>query len=480
MPQTTDRRLVVLCQSSVAGVLDMDMNGPLSFAYDDAYAGPGLSVSLPRDGRMIGGNAVSAWFEGLSPDACETRAGMAIDAGNKHGANSAFGPLSDYGMDLPGATQVTAEDNIDAVLTRPSKCKRISRHAMGKRLRSMIDDGGHTKEPWSHGDGHWSLGGNQGKIAVMEKDGEYYACEGNVPSTIIIRPGIKGLEDEALVECMSMRLAHNCGLSIAPTHMGCFDDIDAIVIDGYDRMRIGDMIYRLHQEDVCQALSIHPSKKYAADGGPSATTTMSLLSRDETGTSLQRLYDALIFNCLIGATDAHAKNCSLIHDHDNSVFLAPLYDIATVTPYMTNWEEYKVAMGIGNDARIGRLRGSMMARFAKTTGINTQWAKDRTLEIADRTKRDIEPTMDEFTNPPHADRIASAMRPRIGLLCDACMQSIDANGKKCLHPRLVKAVPLSRHMDKTIGQNDGMIWVEPHMRGNTFIHGCWRHARKTR
>lgn len=405
---------------------------------------------------------------------------MAIDAGNKHGANSAFGLLSDYGMDLPGAIQVTAEDNIDAALTRPSKYKRISRHAIGKRLRSMMDDGDHTKKSWSHGNEHWSLGGDQGKIAVMEKDGEYYACEGSVPSAIIIKPGIKGLGDEALVECMSMRLAHNCGLSVAPVHMGSFDDINAIVIDRYDRMRIGSTICRLHQEDVCQALPIHPSRKHAEDGGPSATTIMSLLSRDETGTSLQRFYDAPIFNCLIGATDAHAKNYSLTHDHDNSVFLAPLYDIATVTPYMINGEEYKVAMGIGSDARTGRPRGSMMARFAKTTGTNTQWAEDRALEIADRTKRDIEPTMGEFTNHPHADRIASAMQPRIGLLCDACMQNVDANGKKCLHPRLVKAVPLSRHMDKTIGQNDGTIWVEPHMRGNTFIHGYWRHARKTR
>ena len=49
-------------------------------------------------------------------------------------------------------------------------------------------------------------------------------------------------------------------------------------------------------------------------------------------TAVVRLLDALIFNWVIGGTDAHAKNYSLLLA-GRRLQLAPLYDLASALPY---------------------------------------------------------------------------------------------------------------------------------------------------
>ena len=49
---------------------------------------------------------------------------------------------------------------------------------------------------------------------------------------------------------------------------------------------------------------------------------------------VRRFADALAWNWIIGGTDAHAKNYSLLLS-GSDVRLAPLYDIASALPYVT-------------------------------------------------------------------------------------------------------------------------------------------------
>lgn len=62
--------------------------------------------------------------------------------------------------------------------------------------------------------------------------------------------------------------------------------------------------------------------------------------------SVQRFADALIWNWLIGGTDAHAKNYSLLLSEDQ-VRLAPLYDIASALPYGTHERKLRLTMKTG-------------------------------------------------------------------------------------------------------------------------------------
>ena len=109
----------------------------------------------------------------------------------------------------------------------------------------------------------------------------------------------------------------------------------AIVVERYDRVRMEGSIRRLHQEDTCQALGLPPTGKYENENGPGVAPIVELLrtysSRptDDVWTFVQ----ALALNWLIGGTDAHAKNYSVLIGAGGRARLAPLYDIASTPTY---------------------------------------------------------------------------------------------------------------------------------------------------
>ena len=140
-------------------------------------------------------------------------------------------------------------------------------------------------------------------------------------------------------------------------------------------------VARLHQEDFCQALSVHPAIKYQTDGGPGAKQIVEVIRTNVSSHALaanspkfsfaaehdvSKFIDALIFNWLIGGTDAHAKNYSLLIGGGGMVRLAPLYDIASILAYPDiDPRKAKLAMKIGD--RYGSDR-SYPVRLAQTCG----------------------------------------------------------------------------------------------------------------
>lgn len=64
-----------------------------------------------------------------------------------------------------------------------------------------------------------------------------------------------------------------------------------------------------------------------------------------------QLMKGLIFNFLIGGTDAHAKNFSIMHLAGGISVFAPLYDLISFDPYMQNEKDLphlKMAMKVGH------------------------------------------------------------------------------------------------------------------------------------
>ena len=132
-------------------------------------------------------------------------------------------------------------------------------------------------------------------------------------------------------------------------------------MDRYDRVNRDDTILRIHQEDLCQALGVPPSRKYQNEGGPGPADIARLLRGIMPPTiadaAVTRFADALIWNWVIGGTDGHAKNYSLLLAGDQ-VRLAPLYDIASALPYGTHEKKLRLAMAIGGDYRVYPWRNS--------------------------------------------------------------------------------------------------------------------------
>jgi len=159
--------------------------------------------------------------------------------------------------------------------------------------------------------------------------------------------------------------------------------INYIVFERFDRLPPAPgspFVRRVHQEDMCQALGILPGAKYQQDGGPGVADIVALIRRvgSNPSTDIDRFIDANAFNWLIGGTDAHAKNYSLLLGAENQVLLSPLYDLSSQLPYpelidqrvsmkiggeynipligLAEWRDQALACGLDAEALINRLR----------------------------------------------------------------------------------------------------------------------------
>lgn len=421
------RHLEVFVVGKHAGELRMSSEGELSFTYASDYDGPNLSVSLPFSDTTYEGRVVHAWFDNLLPDDRQVRIGMAAEAKSSTGV---FPLLCHFGLDLPGAVQVVAPDNLSSLYRRETGYVQLTRAQISERLGRIAEaEKEHRARAWAQSEEHWSLGGMQTKLALREWNGQWFECLGASASNVIVKPGAWGLRNQALVECITMNLARRCGIPAAPVRLESFEGVSALVVQRYDRFTSTDtgVVTRIHQEDFCQAMGTMPTRKYAADGGPSALGIMEILKSAE-GNSRNRFVDALLFNYLTASTDAHAKNYSLLHPEGNRFMLAPLYDVASAAPYLKKGKIYHLAMSIGGENRLGWLRKSSLQRFAKANGLKLSALIDRTSELAEAIKHNLEPALNAQGQWEGIDELACTLLPRISALCNATERNVNCEG----------------------------------------------------
>ncbi|WP_372697682.1 HipA domain-containing protein [Arthrobacter sp. JSM 101049] len=116
----------------------------------------------------------------------------------------------------------------------------------------------------------FGLAGAQAKTALcLTADGQWAAPRGSTPSTHILKPVSGDFRRIDVVEHLTMKAAAHLGLDVAETWLEDFGPVQAFVTTPYDRRVEDGRWRRLHQEDLCQALSVPPAKKYQhEDGGP--------------------------------------------------------------------------------------------------------------------------------------------------------------------------------------------------------------------
>jgi len=77
---------------------------------------------------------------------------------------------------------------------------------------------------------------------------------------------------------MTMSAARALGCNVAKSELQNIDGLDVFVTERYDRKLENGQWTRLHQEDLCQALSVAPDKKYQRqDGGPGLAAIAGLI-----------------------------------------------------------------------------------------------------------------------------------------------------------------------------------------------------------
>ena len=377
--------LVVLLEGRPVGLIERAAGGALRFGYDadiDAATTP-LSVSMPPSIRRHGDARITPWLWGILPDNADVLAHW----GRRFGVSVASPfPLlaTPVGRDCAGAVQFCPRDELDELLSRGGDVAPQSEAQVAQRLRSLRADG----TSWLGPDfsGRFSLGGAQAKTALSLSEGRWGVPTGTAATSHILKPAMPGFDHLDLNEHLCLRAAGIAGLHAARSRMMMFEDETAIVVERFDRVRAAGELIRVHQEDLCQALGVHPARKYQSDGGPSPGQVAELLRSSIAGPAAEadvwRFADALAFNWLIAGTDAHAKNYSLLLS-GTRVRLAPLYDVASMLPYETH--RISLAMKVGGDYRLRRTdRRSAWDRTADELRLDRTRLIERVLDLAGR------------------------------------------------------------------------------------------------
>src|SRR5690554_1130625 len=103
-----------------------------------------------------------------------------------------------------------------------------------------------------------------------------------------------------------------------------------LLVERYDRSGIGTQaLRRLHQEDFCQAMGLSRVEKYQVPDGPRFGQCIAAARQacSPSATSIQHLLRWQIFNVLVGNTDGHDKNLSLLQNERGQWQIAPAYDL---------------------------------------------------------------------------------------------------------------------------------------------------------
>ena len=360
-------RLVAIADRTIMGEIRRDRRGRLTFLYDDRWrsldAAYPLSLSMPLVVAEHEHARIEPWLWGLLPDnefiLARWGRRFHVSPGN------AFALLGAVGEDCAGAVQFVRPDRVGDVLRGDDQqVEWLTEADVAERLRAL----GRDQAAWrmARDTGQFSLAGAQPKTAFLFDGQRWGIPHGRVPTTHILKPPIDGLDGHAENEHLSLELARALGLPAATSEVRKFDDEVAIVVERYDRARLAGSIQRLHQEDMCQVLGLPPTRKYQNEGGPGCAELSEAIRTNsvEPVNDVWTFARAIMLNWIIGGTDAHAKNFSMLISAKGQVRLAPLYDMASTLPYEFDSRRLKMATKIGGKYLLDAVYPRHWSKFA--------------------------------------------------------------------------------------------------------------------
>lgn len=270
------------------------------------------------DGASV--RSVQWYFDNLLP---EEGARMLLAKDARVDRADAFGLLRYYGAESAGSITLLPPGEQPG---QASASKRLSAVDLQTRIEKL------PQVPLSHGSSKkMSLAGAQHKLAVVLTNGQLFEPLGATPSTHILKPNHVGSDypHSVINEFFIMRLAKKMGLNVPEVHR-LYVPAPVYIIDRFDRFTLNGKAERMHAIDTCQLLGIDRSFKYS-EGSVSALVQAASMCRSP-ALVRPKLFNWLVFNVLVGNSDAHLKNISFLVSEEG-VQLAPFYDLLSVAVY---------------------------------------------------------------------------------------------------------------------------------------------------
>jgi serine/threonine-protein kinase HipA len=365
------RVLDVYVGSSKVGKYSREPSGATSFRYDLDWLSSekafSISLSMPLSDRIWSGEGATSYFDGLLPDDRTVREKIAA----REQADSAgiFDLLAVIGRDCVGALRFIPE-GLDPGDPTKMEYRPVTDDEIAARIASLgaTPLGVHADDD----DFRISIAGVQEKTAFLRIDDQWQLPLGPTPTSHIFKPAMKegpagaDFSDTPWNEWLCLVLCRALGLETANTEVLIFDGKPVIVVERFDRTWQDGVLYRLPQEDICQALGVPPVRKYQSDGGPGIVDALEFLNGAITPYEDRMAFmKAQIVFWLLAAIDGHAKNFSIFLS-PGGCRLTPLYDVMSAAP----WPEFpdqkiKLAMALGNK-NYYRLKQIQLRHFYQT------------------------------------------------------------------------------------------------------------------
>lgn len=347
------------------------------FAYSEEYLNTQgvkpISISLPLQTEPFSAERTKNYFEGLLPEGFSRRA---VANWARTDENDYLSILKALGRECIGAVQVTEENESYETLSY----KKLEMD----EVRALAAEGA-TKSSEILMETHLSLAGASGKVGLYYSDGQWYLPEGLAVSTHIVKQSHVRLNHIVQNELFCITTAKYLGLDVINSFVvdtGTGRDSEILyATERYDRRISGRkspegllIPDRLHQEDFGMALGIPSSQKYErTDSGYMAKMFEVLVGNVTNPLADQfKLWDLMVFNYLIGNTDCHVKNYSLLYSGNmREINLAPGYDIVCTRAYPGPED---MSFFIGGEISIGKIKRCNFERAATATAMNSKMA----------------------------------------------------------------------------------------------------------
>ena len=353
------------------------------FSYDEFYLSSpqarAISLSLPLSKKRFDADATKTFFDGLLPEGFTRQ----CVADSIHASSVDYiSILRELGSECLGAIQIIDETKTSAENSyEPLNIEEIKERAKegaGKSAEIVVKS-------------HLSLTGASGKVGLYydETSDKWFKPQGSAPSTHIVKQSHVRYKNIVLNEQLCLLTAQKLGIDIPKSFIlqaqeGKTKDEEVLfATKRFDRIFDTDSQiicgiktpYRLHQEDFAQGLGIKACDKYEK-AGEGYLKRMFVLLQKHSSNPIEdslKLWRRVVFNFLIGNTDNHIKNSSLIYSKNlSSIRLAPFYDVVCTKVYENSTDEMSVS--INGKLNINQIIRDDFEKEAKNCGLGSKIA----------------------------------------------------------------------------------------------------------
>ena len=336
------------------GILSL-VNGKMEFVYKDNAKYP-ISLSLPLTNEVYKEKVCRAYFGGLLPENPNMR--DLLSKKYKISRDNDFKLLEAIGRDCAGAISFhqkgepeLSEDFVEV------KGQVLSEEELHEHLEEL------PYRPYMGN--RLSLAGAQEKTAVCLIDGKIALPSTDIPTTHIIKTALPKYAQSIQNEYICMKAARKIGIEVPNVEIRNADGIEFLLVERFDREFKDGKIRRILQEDFAQSLGVQSRDKY------DVTIKDCLWVLNQTtvpAKSKMEFVKRVIFNYLIGNTDAHSKNFS-ISFNNGVIGFTPAYDLLCSSIYDC---DQRIAMKIGRCKYYKDIQDSGWELFAKDIDISSK------------------------------------------------------------------------------------------------------------